>query len=61
MRLVTLGAVTQRTGEPEVVLGVAPTPGTGDNMLHVERFVDVLLMCPAVTTTIACLLHKTCP
>jgi hypothetical protein len=61
MRLLTLGAVTQRTGKPEVVLGVTPAPGTGDTMLHVERCVDILLMCAAVITPIACLLHKTCP
>jgi hypothetical protein len=49
----------QCTGQPEVVLFVAPAPGTGDDMLYMQCFIDILLMGPAVTTAIARLLYNT--
>jgi hypothetical protein len=55
MRLITLGAVTQRTGQPQVCLIVAPTTGPRFDMLNVQRFVDILLVRPTITTAIASL------
>ena len=61
MRLVTLGTVTQRTGQPQVCLIVAPTAGTRFDMLNVQRFVDILLVRPTITTAIASLRNNPCP
>ena len=61
MRLVTLGAVTQRTGQPQVGLIVAPTTGTWFDMLNVQRFVDIRLMRPTITAAIASLRNDPCP
>jgi hypothetical protein len=46
MCLVMLGAVTQRPGQPQVCLIVAPATRTRFAMLKVQRVVDLLLMRP---------------
>src|SRR6266850_3228870 len=61
MRLVTRGAVTQRTGQPPIGLFVAPTTGTRFDRLNVQRFVDILLVRLIITTAIASLRNNPCP
>jgi hypothetical protein len=61
MRSVALGTVTQRTGQPKVFLIVTPTTGAWFDVLNVQRFVDIVLMCSTITTAIASLLNQPCP
>jgi hypothetical protein len=58
---VTLGTVTQRTGQPKVFLIVTPTTSPGFDVLNVQRFVNIGLMRSTITTAIASLLNKPCP
>src|SRR5262245_35048837 len=61
MRLLTLGAVTQPTGQPQVGLLVAPTTDTRGDMLNVQCVIDILLMRPTIPTAIASLGNNPCP
>jgi hypothetical protein len=61
MRLLTLGAVTQPTGQPQVCLIVASTTGTRCDMLNVQRVLDILLMRPTIPTALASLDNNPCP
>lgn len=44
VRLITFIAIAEAAGEPQIALLIAASSCTRDDMLYVQRFVNVLLM-----------------